>query len=60
MPALVLGVAEESEALLVVLSPFDGVLFADLSVALSVVLAAGLSVDLHGAAESEPLEELLL
>ena len=60
MPALVLEVAEESEALLVVLSPFVGVLFADLSVDLSIALSAGLSVDLHGAAVPEPLEELLL
>ena len=60
MPALVIGVAEESEALLLVLSPFVGWLFANLSVDLSVVLTAGLSVDLHGASEPEPLEELLL
>ncbi len=60
MPTLVLGITEESEALLLVVSPFVGVFFADLSVDLSVVLTAGLSVDLHGAAEPEPLEELLL
>jgi hypothetical protein len=56
VPALVLWIAEESEALLLVVSSFVGVFFADLSV----VLTAGLSVDLHGAAEPEPLEELLL
>jgi len=57
---MVLGIAEESETLLLVVSPFVGVFFADLSVDLSVVLTAGLSVDLPGAAEPEPLEELLL
>ena len=60
MPVFALGIAEESEALLVVLSAFAGVLFAELSVDLSVAVTAGLSVDLHGAAESEPLEALLL
>jgi len=60
VPALVLGIAEESEALLLVVSPFVEVFFADLSVDLSVVLTADLSVELHEAAEPEPLEELLL